>query len=141
MILIKLKQKIKYISQLYYKNLISKLNLNHIPCPICGSHSWYAHGSYSRNCSILATTKINIIRIKCKHCGSTHAILVEGMIPFTSITFDEAVDFLLDVDNSDYPYIRHFIDSYFAHIDLDYESFCATRTKNLPFCFIDYFST
>ena len=34
------------------------------------------------------------------------------MIPFTSITFDEAVDFLLDVDNSDYPYIRHKIISF-----------------------------
>ena len=63
------------------------------------------------------------------------------MIPFTSITFDEVVDFLLDVDNSDYPYLRYFIDFYFVHIDLDYESFCVVRTKNIPFCFIDHFST
>ena len=55
MILIKLTQKIEYIYQLYYQNLISKLNLNNVPCPIC---------------------------------GSTHAIHVEGMTPFTSITFD-----------------------------------------------------
>lgn len=88
MILIKITQKIEYISQLYDQNLISKLNLNNVPCPICGSHSWYVHGSYSRNCTILTTTKINIVCIKCKQCGSAHAILVEGMIPFTSITFD-----------------------------------------------------
>lgn len=62
-----------------------------LPCPNCGAKhpTWAYHDSYERclisyeNNSIITDT-IDITRIICSSCKSTHAILPEVIIPFRS---------------------------------------------------------
>jgi len=62
-----------------------------LPCPNCGAKhpTWAYHDSYER-CLIsyenntIVTETIDITRIICSSCNSTHAILPEVIIPFRS---------------------------------------------------------
>jgi len=58
-------------------------------CPKCNRkfNTFVSHGSYRRNLSIflndkIINTKVAVTRVKCKGCGSTHAILPHFIVPY-----------------------------------------------------------
>lgn len=57
-------------------------------CPVCGaSRSMHRHGKYHRNLILwedgqLLETCGEILRLQCRSCRSTHAVLTMDMIPF-----------------------------------------------------------
>lgn len=81
-----------------YSDLISSFSLSSIECT-CGSHNWHMHSSYSRFYDFLGRKiKVSIQRIICASCGKTHALLIEDMIPFSTLTFSQIICCLDDPD-------------------------------------------
>ena len=82
---------------------IEKIPFLDLPCPNCGAKhpTWAYHDSYERclisyqNKSIIYDT-IDITRIICSSCNSTHAILPEVIIPFRSYSLLFVLDVLKD---------------------------------------------
>ena len=53
MIIIKLSNKIKYISQIQYNKIVFSLNFNHLQCPNCHSNGLIIHAYYDRHVDIV----------------------------------------------------------------------------------------
>ena len=95
MIIIKLPIKIKYISQIQYNKIISSLNFNNLQCPNCHSNGLIIHAYYERHVDIFDRNHtIRILRLKCPSCNSTHAVLIEDMVPYSVVSFNIIVDIL-----------------------------------------------
>ncbi len=62
-------------------------------CPCCGAkNSFTRHATYERNiCTLESDTffdqKLSILRLYCKSCDTTHAILPAGTIPYQYFSF------------------------------------------------------
>ena len=99
MIIIKLSSKIKHITENQYKNIIQSLNFDELSCPKCNSKGLRVHASYSRYVDFFKRShKITIQRLRCPECGSTHAVLIEDMIPYSIASYDLIVDVLVGID-------------------------------------------
>lgn len=71
------------------------LNFNFI-CPKCNSHFFSFFGSYNRNFIVLDKRKtkvfnINIKRVICKDCNSTHALIPNFIIPYKIYSKDTII--------------------------------------------------
>lgn len=106
MIILTLKKKINAFSkysvkssfQRAYYNLIMSIDFSNVVCS-CSSNSWNVHGYYDRSISFCGEKiKIRILRVKCNHCGKTHSILVEDMIPYSSFSAEDILN--MSIDNS-----------------------------------------
>lgn len=77
-----IKDKIVRIKQLIHK-YENSYNYGYLECPCCHSDKVIFYGSYERNVIIYDQCfKINIKRVMCKECGSTHAIIPSFLIPY-----------------------------------------------------------
>ena len=82
-IIICFKKKIKPYSQKGYNDLIYSINIDDLMCPSCKSQKcFHHHGSYKRSIIDDVPIAINVLRLKCKKCNVTHAILLTGMVPY-----------------------------------------------------------
>lgn len=69
-----------------YTKLTQKLDLNTLTCPCCKHKGMKVHGYYKRNIVLEDTKfKVNIMRAKCYHCSSTHAIVPKNIVPYKQI--------------------------------------------------------
>lgn len=73
----------------YKENILNCYNMAKITCPKCGAKGrFHRHGFYVRNITHLSDDSsiifepIEILRIKCTSCHSTHSILPGDCIPF-----------------------------------------------------------
>jgi transcription elongation factor Elf1 len=92
----------------YNERVLNNYLLFTYKCPKCGAkHSCIRHASYERNiCFINAdhniiSKKMNILRVKCNSCKSTHAILPNDIIPYCIYSFSFILSVLKDyyIDN------------------------------------------
>lgn len=62
-------------------------------CPSCNCPGCLVkHGYYKRTVTIKGIKhRINILRVKCKSCGKTHAILPDFIIPYFQTSLDDAI--------------------------------------------------
>lgn len=83
----------RIITKSNYFEVIHSLNLNSILCSKCKSLNCFSiHGYYVRYVrygNILI--KLIILRIRCKCCGITHAVLPYSIIPYTQRTLDDTI--------------------------------------------------
>ena len=94
MIILKTSRKINTINQKTYSNIIIPLDLSLLSCPKCSHTGLSVHGYYKRN---FKNNSINVKRVRCPHCGTTHSLLLFPMIPFlSSVSFDDIVCILSD---------------------------------------------
>ena len=100
MIIICLKKKIKVFNQTIYNNIIFSLKIKDLVCPNCEAKcSFHHHGSYLRSIIIDdESVTINLARIKCYSCHSTHALLIAELVPYALHLFkvDHPLDDLVD---------------------------------------------
>ncbi len=73
----------------YNEKIINGFSISWHICPKCGAkHSFIKHGYYDRNVCFfdhkfnLEESKITVLRLLCKSCNSTHAILPYDIIPY-----------------------------------------------------------
>lgn len=78
-------------------------------CPKCGAmHSFHRHAIYSRNLIVwesdeLVEKQMEILRLQCKSCVSTHAVLTPDIIPFCIYSmqaFLALINMCLDTEKS-----------------------------------------
>ena len=74
------------ISQDFYNKTIDSLDLNLISC-VCGhSGCLIRHGSYKRSIQLAdRSLSLSVVRVYCKICGHTHALLLSSMVPYSQI--------------------------------------------------------
>lgn len=75
-----------------YAAFTAMLNMFAIECNnchrrgVCIRHGYYERGYLLTAEDVLAGTRIRILRVRCKHCGRTHAILPEEIVPYLRFT-------------------------------------------------------
>lgn len=91
----------KFISS--YEVEYLRLDCVSIKCPNCNSYKMVKHGYYVRYLIIDEHTEkhsIKILRVKCKHCGKTHAILPFLVIPYIQTTLIRAIIIIDTFENN-----------------------------------------
>lgn len=88
-----------------YEKVIDALQLEQIQCPHCKQYGFCHHCYYSRHLKRKLREnedeKILILRIKCKHCGKTHAVLLSSMIPYTQLSLEDTVLIIGEAEQKD----------------------------------------
>jgi hypothetical protein len=77
----------------YIENILTFFGFWKYSCPCCGSkNSLIRHAKYERYIclfenNVFVCHMITILRLKCKSCGTTHAILPADVIPYKIFSF------------------------------------------------------
>ena len=130
MIIIKLSSKIKHITENQYKKIIQSLNFNELSCPKCNSKGLRTHASYSRYVDIFKRShKVAIQRLRCPECGSTHAVLIEDMIPYSIASYSLIIEVIADIDFLESSHVAFLKEKYLSYF-FDYVFFCKLNTRN-----------
>lgn len=129
MIIIKTNLKINSLTQNKYNNIIMSINLSRIECHKCHNHSWSFHASYKRYIDFFGLKRrILITRIICKSCKTTHAILIEDMIPYSCLSFEDIITLLSEdheyIDSSHLNYLKH------KYLIMDYIYMCMSNKRS-----------
>lgn len=76
-----------------YFNYIDSYDFITCTCPSCNSiGTLIKHGFYSRRIKINNVIKnLTVLRVKCKECGKTHAVLPSFVIPYLLTSINDAV--------------------------------------------------
>lgn len=76
----------KGITQEIYGKVTANLPIYMLRCSCGHAGCLVRHGYYSRRLKTLqGTIMLRILRVKCKECGRTHAILPELVVPYSQI--------------------------------------------------------
>lgn len=80
------KEILNFYSNIYNQQLNIQ-QLSKFSCPDCGSSSFCNWGYYTRNINyighnVLEYKTIKIKRIRCNHCGHTHALIPSFIVPY-----------------------------------------------------------
>lgn len=84
------------VSQKYYDKLISLIDLLLLICPHCSHTGVTVHCYYDR----LVKTKngifkLLVLRVRCRFCKKTHAILPDAIVPYSSVTLEDTITIIL----------------------------------------------
>lgn len=126
------------LNQKNYNKIVDSINFDSISCDSCSHHDWAFHASYSRKiCFFDRKVEIIISRVICQHCGKTHAILVEGIVPFSLLSHSEIIDVLVFSDTTlIYPSHLFFLKFKYLDVDIsDYHSICFLNQRSLSTIF------
>jgi hypothetical protein len=88
--------KIKYINQTVYDKYLTQIDFSSCKCA-CGAFGRFVrHGFYKRSIKTPdGKVKLSILRVKCKSCSKTHAILHPSIIPYSQIVLSNTIDIIL----------------------------------------------
>lgn len=84
-----------FLSQSYYDDVINAISLEKLRC-CCGQsgclnrHAYYARRIKMKSCVI----RLRILRLICKSCGRTHAVLLSEMVPYSQIPLQDQKDLI-----------------------------------------------
>ena len=75
--------------QAAYSSIICSIDLTILKCPSChhigtNVHGYYTHQFFTEDGKI----SILIKRVKCRHCGKTHALLLSCFVPYYRLPMD-----------------------------------------------------
>lgn len=75
--------------QAAYSSIICSIDLTLLECPSCHHigttvHGYYPHQFFTENRKV----SILIKRVKCRHCGKTHALLLSCFVPYYRLPLD-----------------------------------------------------
>ena len=98
----------KNINYNFLNNLNNYNNIDYIhyfECSHCNSYNLIKWGSYNRNLyyiedNIIKYKKIKILRVKCKDCGKTHALIPAFIVPYKIHALDVILSALSNDDIS-----------------------------------------
>ncbi len=87
-----------------YDKIIDTLEVKTIKCPICGHCDLERHGYYSRYINISKEKiEMTILRVRCKSCGKTHAVLPSFIVPYLHTSIIELHDDVVSIDEGKTP--------------------------------------
>lgn len=74
------------ISQSFYDSVINHLQLHQLTCSCSHSACLAVHGYYRRTVKLPSgAVRLRVCRVKCSECGTTHALLLSSMVPYSQI--------------------------------------------------------
>ena len=98
MITLKVEKENRELNQDYYDLIIRNIDIHSLECT-CGRHDMVVHSYYSRNIKTESgVIKLDILRVKCKECGKTHAVLLSLIVPYQSVELEIQIQILKDED-------------------------------------------
>jgi hypothetical protein len=87
----------------YSEEILNNYDVFEYICPSCGAkHSFIRHATYERNVSFIdkdnsvKETRITVLRLLCKSCKRTHAILPNDIIPYCIYSFSYIIHVLTE---------------------------------------------
>ena len=93
--------KIKYLTQKNYNKYLYLLNFSTCKCSCGATGRFVMHGYYKRSIKIpLGKIALSILRVKCKSCGKTHAILHPSIIPYSQIPLCDTIEIIDAYENN-----------------------------------------
>ena len=85
-----------------YNDFIANIEVKTITCPNCDSLDMERHGYYKRYINISGKRYyIRILRVRCKVCGHTHAVLPDFIIPYLHEPITNILEIILTPNTSD----------------------------------------
>lgn len=119
-----------------YNKLIFSIDFSQINCS-CNHHEWKQHCRYKRYVDFFGVKiKILILRIRCDHCGKTHAILIHDMIPFSSINHSELIAIVNHSIFVESSYLAYLKKKFSSDLLNDYHSICLISARSIPLILI-----
>ena len=98
MITLKVDNLNREISQKLYDEIIESVDIHLLECT-CKRHNMVVHGYYSRKIKTNnGNIELVILRVRCKDCGKTHAVLISFIVPYQSIEMSVLIDIIDDGD-------------------------------------------
>lgn len=92
----------KTISQEIYDEIIGNLEIMRLSCTCGHSGCLERHASYSRSLRIFGEKiVIQILRVRCRECGRTHAILMSIMVPYSQIPYTDQQSIVAGYENGE----------------------------------------
>ena len=89
-------KKFNSFSQEIYDKIIEDLPLHQIPCKCGHSGCMRKYGRYKRSFLVLCEDiLLHVQRLQCKHCGKTHAVLLDIMVPYSRTPLEDQVKIIL----------------------------------------------
>ncbi len=86
------------LTQELYDTIIRKIDIHSLGCT-CGRHDMVVHSYYSRQVRTESgVIKLDILRVKCKECGKTHAVLLSLIVPYQSVELEIQIQIIKDED-------------------------------------------
>lgn len=94
----------KEISQESYDSMVFSLPVHQLTCSCGHSGCLSFHGRYKRR----VITKVicfllSVCRVKCSHCGRTHAILPSAIVPYARLVLSVQVEILRNIGDPSRP--------------------------------------
>lgn len=87
----------KFIDQKSYHLFLSGIDLGSLVCPKCGQRHLIGYGYYTRSFITASTTvQLDIQRVFCKHCHSTHALLPTFLVPYSRFPVHVLSDIIIN---------------------------------------------
>lgn len=97
-------QDCKDISQESYDSMIFSLPLHQLTCSCGHSGCLCFHGRYNRHViTEVFCFLLSVCRVKCSHCGRTHAILPASVVPYARLVLSIQVEILRNIEDPSRP--------------------------------------
>lgn len=78
-----------------YESIIAKVSFHKLACTCGRKGNLVKHSFYKRSFKLITTIEeIRVLRVKCKSCGKTHALLPEWIVPYSQILLDDHVNII-----------------------------------------------
>jgi len=121
---------IKTLDQNTYNNFIDQLPIHQLTCSSCHhSGCLTKHAYYNRAIKTpMGKVILRILRVKCSHCNTTHAILLISMVPYSQVLYKDHIriitqyiqgndfeDIMMDTIDIDESSIQYIIKQYLRH--------------------------
>ena len=89
------------LNQKTYENLINTLQFHQLQCTCGRSGCLTIHGYYTRFLKVEdSEIPLSICRVKCSHCGKTHALLPSQLVPYSRVSLQDQVAILSAYENT-----------------------------------------
>lgn len=74
----------------FYDSVVFDLPFHQLTCSCSHSACLSVHGYYWRSVKLPSgTLRLRVCRVKCSECGTTHALLLSSMVPFSQIPLSD----------------------------------------------------
>ena len=110
MITLKVDKLNREISQKLYDEIIASVDIHLLECT-CKRHNMVVHGYYTRKLKTKSgNIELVILRVRCKDCGKTHAVLISFIVPYQSIEMSVQIKIIANNDIEKIMYCNPSID-------------------------------
>lgn len=88
-------EKINTLNQISYNKFLDTIGFHQLTCSCGLSGSLIKHGYYNRSIKTPdGIITLSILRMKCKHCGKTHAIFPWTVVPYSQVLLNDHVSII-----------------------------------------------